>query len=63
MTFLFFSFTYCNEGQINYKSQVNETMYAEIMKMEAQLTYGTFALIGILVLILLIIRFRSQGNA
>lgn len=60
--FLLFCFVQ-SDDQINNRIGVNQTMYLEIQKMEAQLTYGTFALIGILILIILIIRFRDQRNA
>lgn len=60
--FLLFFFVQ-SDDQINNRIGVNQTMYLEIQKMEAQLTYGTFALIGIIILIILIIRFRDQRNA
>lgn len=61
LIFLFTIFAYSDD--VLTRSQVNETLLLQYQTMEAQLTYGAFALVGILAIILLIMRFRSRDNA
>lgn len=40
-------------------STVNETMKAQIATMESQLTLGTFTLAGVILLVLMLLKYRN----
>ena len=58
LTFFFFSLPQIALS-LSDDSTVNETMKAQIATMESQLTLGTFTLAGIILLVLMLLKYRN----